>query len=165
MFPCFRNTLFECRWPGWSPTWSTFSQSSSSAQNHPGLRKPDLDLPIHTRHQRLYTDVCVASLTLASRHSFKCFPSAVGRKLDMESKEKNCWLCVCVLRRVRLSATPRTAPARLFCPWQELWSGLPFPSPGNLPHPGIKPASPALAGGFYTTEPLGKPSKEKHKSN
>ena len=37
---------------------------------------------------------------------------------------------------------------------QEYWSGLPFPSPGDLPDPGIKPASlssPALAGGFFTT--------------
>ena len=40
---------------------------------------------------------------------------------------------------------------------QEYWSVLPFPSPGDLPDPGIKPASPALAGGFYTAEPLGEP--------
>ena len=31
-----------------------------------------------------------------------------------------------------------------------------FPPPGDLPDPGIKPASPALAGGFFTTEPCGK---------
>ena len=39
---------------------------------------------------------------------------------------------------------------------QEYWSGLPFPSLGNLPSPGVKLASlvsPALAGGFFTTEP------------
>ena len=36
---------------------------------------------------------------------------------------------------------------------QEYWSGLPFPSPWDLPDPGIEPASPALAGGFFTTEP------------
>jgi len=36
---------------------------------------------------------------------------------------------------------------------QEYWSGLPFPTPEDLPNPEIKPASPALAGGFYTTEP------------
>ena len=35
---------------------------------------------------------------------------------------------------------------------QEYWSGLLFP-PGDLPNPGIEPASPALAGGFFTTEP------------
>ena len=37
---------------------------------------------------------------------------------------------------------------------QECWGGLPFPSPGDLPDPGIKPtslASPALAGGFFTS--------------
>ena len=34
----------------------------------------------------------------------------------------------------------------------ELWSGLPFSSPGDLLDPGFKPASPALAGGFFTTE-------------
>ena len=36
---------------------------------------------------------------------------------------------------------------------QGLWIGLPFPSPGYLPHPGIESASPALAGGFFTTKP------------
>ena len=46
---------------------------------------------------------------------------------------------------------------------QEYWSGLPFPAPGDLPHPGIKPesptssVSPALAGIFFTTEPPVKP--------
>ena len=42
---------------------------------------------------------------------------------------------------------------------QEYWSGLPFPAPGDLPIPGIKPeslASPALAGGFFTNAPPGK---------
>ena len=41
---------------------------------------------------------------------------------------------------------------------QEYRNGLPFPSPGHLPNPGIKPESPARAGGFFTTEPPGKPS-------
>ena len=40
---------------------------------------------------------------------------------------------------------------------QEYWSGLPFPPPGDLPDPGIKPTSPTLAGGFFTTEPPGDP--------
>ena len=42
-------------------------------------------------------------------------------------------------------------------PRQEYWSWLPFPSPRDLPNPGIKPRSPALIGGFLTTEPPGKP--------
>ena len=40
---------------------------------------------------------------------------------------------------------------------QEYWSGLPFPSPGDLPDLGVEPESPALAGGFFTPEPPGKP--------
>ena len=38
-------------------------------------------------------------------------------------------------------------------PRQEYWSGLPFPSPGDLPDPGIEPAPPAFAGRFFTTAP------------
>ena len=51
------------------------------------------------------------------------------------------------------------APLSMGFPRQEYWSGLPFPSPGDLPKPKIKPkspVSPALAGGFLTTVPLGK---------
>ena len=40
-------------------------------------------------------------------------------------------------------------------PRQEYWSGLPFPTLGDLPGPGIKPMSPTLAGKFFTTEPPG----------
>ena len=41
---------------------------------------------------------------------------------------------------------------------QEYWSGWPVPPPGDLPDPGIKPSSSALAGRFFTAEPPGKPS-------
>ena len=40
---------------------------------------------------------------------------------------------------------------------QEYWSGLPFPSPGNLPNPGIEPGSPALQADSLPAEPPGKP--------
>ena len=40
---------------------------------------------------------------------------------------------------------------------KEYWRGFPAPSPGDLPNPGIELASPALAGGFFTAEPPGKP--------
>ena len=53
------------------------------------------------------------------------------------------------------------APLSMGFPRQEYWSGLPFPSPGDLPNPGIKPVSPAspiLAGKFFTTKPPGKPN-------
>ena len=50
------------------------------------------------------------------------------------------------------------APLSLGFPRQEYWSGLPLPSPGDLPDPGIEPKSPALlAGGFFTNRAPGKP--------
>ena len=48
------------------------------------------------------------------------------------------------------------APLSTGCFRQEYWSGLPFPPPRDLSVPGIEPESPALAGGFFTTEPHGK---------
>ena len=63
--------------------------------------------------------------------------------------------------RVQFFATvwtiARQAPLFMVLSQQEYWSGLPFPPPGDLPDPGIKPASPALAGGFFTPERPGKP--------
>ena len=64
---------------------------------------------------------------------------------------------------VQLSATLWTVDCQALLSMgffrQEYWSGLPFPSPGNLSNPGFKPMSPALAGGFFTIVPLRKPNK------
>ena len=71
--------------------------------------------------------------------------------------------CVCVksLSHVQLFETPWTVahqtPQSMSFPRQEYSSSLPFPSPGDLPDPGIKLMSPELAGGFFTTEPPGNP--------
>ena len=70
------------------------------------------------------------------------------RELCWEDVSKTCrdpWTIAC------------QAPLSIEFSRQE-WSGLPFPTPGNLPHPWVKyvsPASPALAGWFFTTAPLG----------
>ena len=67
------------------------------------------------------------------------------------------------LSRVQLFATPWTvdcqAPLSMGFSRQEYWSGLPFPSPGDLPDPGIKPGSPALQADALSSEPPGKPKK------
>ena len=64
------------------------------------------------------------------------------------------------LSRVQLFATPWTvayqAPPSMGFSGQEYWSGLPFPSPGDLPDPGIKPWSPAFQADTLTSEPPGK---------
>ena len=71
-----------------------------------------------------------------------------------------------VLSHVRLFATLWTlahqAPLSMGFSRLEYWSGLPFLTPGDLPNPGIETtslASSALAGGFFTTEPLGQPKQ------
>ena len=73
-----------------------------------------------------------------------------------------CRVVVSVLRRAQLFVPPWTAdhqaPPSMRFSRQEYCSGLPFPTPGDLPNSGIKPtslASPALAGRFFTTEPPG----------
>ena len=45
---------------------------------------------------------------------------------------------------------------------QEYWSGLPFPTPGDLSDSGIEPMSPVLAGEFFVTEPPGNPKTDRH---
>ena len=62
----------------------------------------------------------------------------------------------CVLLFVTLRAVACQAALSMVFSRQEYWSGLPFPPPGDLPHRGIKPVSPALIGGYFTTEPPGK---------
>ena len=66
-----------------------------------------------------------------------------------------------LLSRVRLFATPWTvtykAPLSMEFSRQEYWSGLPFPSPGDLPDPGIQPGSPALQADALPSEPSGNP--------
>ena len=64
------------------------------------------------------------------------------------------------LSHVRLFVTPWTvayeAPPSMGFSRQECWSGLPFPSPGDLPDPGIEPRSPALQADALPSEPPGK---------
>ena len=65
------------------------------------------------------------------------------------------------LSRVQLFATPwnvaHQAPPSMGFSRQEYWSGLPLPSPGDLPEPEIKPQSPALQADAVPSEPAGKP--------
>ena len=69
------------------------------------------------------------------------------------------------LSRVWLSTTPWTvayqAPPSMGFSRQEYWSGLPFPSPGDLPNPGIEPRSASLQADILPSEPPGNPRKSK----
>ena len=70
-------------------------------------------------------------------------------------------MMVSSLSHVRLFVTPWMvacqAPLSMGFSRQEYWSRLPFPSPGDLPNPGIEPSSPTLQADALTSEPPGKP--------
>ena len=70
------------------------------------------------------------------------------RNETLQQSESESKVNVKPLSRVRLFVTPWTAahqaPLSMGFPTQEYWSGVPFPSPGDLSDPGIEPRSPAL---------------------
>ena len=59
-----------------------------------------------------------------------------------------------------MDCSPPGSPLSMEFSRQEYWSTLPFPSPGNLPNPGIKPGSPALQADSLPSEPPGKPTPD-----
>ena len=87
-------------------------------------------------------------------------PGEISITLDMQMTPP-LWQKVKVksLSRVRHSATPWTvahqAPPSMGFSRQEYWSGLPLPSPGDLPDPGIEPRSPAFQADALNSEPPG----------
>ena len=136
---------------------------------------PSQSPPGNTNRRGLsYTE----SLTPDLRLSVKIFPykqwwkthllpifsrsnSRSGEDYIILTHDHNISLPVCVLAQLCLFVTPWTATHQALLsvgfPRQEYWSGLPFPTPEDLPSPGIEPTSPALAGAFFTTELPGKP--------
>ena len=86
-------------------------------------------------------------------------PTLVGRFLITEPL----LLLLSRFSRVRLLVTPWTAayeaPPPMEFSRQEFWSGLPFPSPGDLPDPGTEPGSPALQADALLLEPPAFPYK------
>ena len=96
-------------------------------------------------------DVWLSPLTVHLKLSQHCF-------LDMKVKVKS-------LSRVWLFVAPWTvtyqSPPSMGFSWHEYGSGLPFPSPGDLRDPGIKPGSPAFQADALTSERPGKPIQNK----
>ena len=109
-----------------------------------------LSLYLSLTHTRTHTLTHTHSHTHTHTHTHTC-PAIVPCLLLFQS-----------LSHVGLFATPQTvacqAPLFMGFSRQEYWSGVPFPSPGDLPDPRIEPMSSALSGRFFSSEPPGKPS-------
>ena len=100
----------------------------------------------------------LGAVSITHLHFWKLDPSGSGT-----NSSHRLWSLVPVklLSRVQLFVTPWTAayqaPPSMEFSRQEYWSGLPFPSPGDLPDPGITPRSPTLQAGALPSELPGKP--------
>ena len=97
----------------------------------------------------LWLSILVISKTIIIPSQYKCKILSAIVKVKVKS-----------LSHVQLFATPWSvpyqAPPSMGFSRQEHWSGLPFPSPGDLPDPGIEPWSPAFQADTLTSEPPGK---------
>ena len=85
---------------------------------------------------------------------------ALSHSLRFHLRNAKRALCMCVCSAVSDFGPMDCRPPGSSAPGifqQEYWSRLPFPSPEDLPYPGITPASPALADGFCITKTPGKP--------
>ena len=98
---------------------------------------------------------CCKSIIHQLKSSRLCPTS--GKSVEGALDKRTVKVKVKSLSRVRLFATPWTiahqAPPSMGFSRQEYWSGLPFPSPGDLPNPGVKPGSPALQTDALPSEP------------
>ena len=145
--------------PQWAPPSPLPSSSLPRPPSPASSQSPNIifiPLTSKTRHRALVPGFC--------RYSCPC---EQGRKIKITNKWPRVFgflgiqwdqrLRAKSLSRVQLFVTPWTvahqAPQSMEFSRQEYWSGLPFPSPGDLPDPGIKPGSPALQADALPSEP------------
>ena len=142
---------------GWEDgKWEGIIQSTSlysrSVQNRNGFwfsRLPDLDgLCQFSRKKWLLRKVF--------RINYTCKLLYIVNEKDLPKDQIDLVVCCCFSRSVLSLAIALQAHLSLGFSRQEYWNRLPFPPPGDLPNPEIKPASPSLAGRFFTPEPPGK---------
>ena len=105
--------------------------------------------------------------------SFDCSPHISPKKIyewpistSKDAQISRPFVLSCSVVYDSIDCSPPDSSVQGIFPRREYWSKLPFPTPGDLPDPGIKPmtpASPAFAGGLFTTEPPGKPDLRKRK--
>ncbi|XP_055444430.1 uncharacterized protein LOC129657824 isoform X5 [Bubalus kerabau] len=131
----FNQHKSECISSLWQP--SAFTESPSGARNPPCL-------------------LIMAGLLRSDRGSLSVSSPSGERKdaCGLHTQEWKCWgICNFNFQFVAYQSPPSMGFSR-----HECWSGLPFPSPGDLTNPGIEPGSPTLQADTLPTEPPGKPN-------
>ena len=114
--------------------------------------------------QNLHMDVYSNFIhsTLPPNWEYLSCPS-IGKWINLVQPYNDFAMVVQSVSCIRLFGHPMDcsplAPLSMWFPRQENGSGLPFPTPGVLSNPELKPAFPSLAGGFFTTKPPGKHMK------
>ena len=151
IFPSTRvfsnESALRMRWPKY---WS-FSLSISPSKEHPGLISFRMDWLNLLAVQGASILQCSAFFTVQLSHPYMTTGKTISltRRTFVGKVQTNV-----SLSRIRLFVTPwivaYQAPLSMGFSRQEYWSGLPFPSPGNLPHPGIEPRSPTLQAYSFT---------------
>ena len=145
----------------WLKYWS-FSFSISPSSEYSGLTSFRMDWLDLLAVQGTFKSLLQHHSSKASILQHSAFFIVQLSYLHMKVKVKS-------LSHIRLFATPWTlayqAPPSMGFSRQEYWSGLPFPSPGDLPDPGIEPRSPAFQADALTSEPPGKSSTHDYWKN
>ena len=164
------ESTLHMRWPKY---WS-FSFIIIPSKEHPGLISFRMDwfdllavqgtLRSLLQHNSSKASILQCSAFFTVQLSHPCMTTgktiALTRRTFVSKVQTNV-----SLSRVPLFATPWTvayqAPLSMEFSRQEYWSELPFPSPGNLPHPGIEAGSPTLQADALPSNPPGKPLSAK----
>ena len=155
----------HCSPSGGLEGWTRSNGTEVQSQAVPSVPSPDCLAPqmraFHPLSSTLFCNSCLCVLPVCgiwtAWEQRRCLALCSEHSVGPDSERKK----VKSLSRVQLFGTPWTvayqAPLSMEFSRQEYWSGLPYPSPGVLPDPGIEPVSPALQADTLPSAPPGKP--------
>ena len=134
------------------PKYWSFSFNISPSNEHPGLISLRMDWLDLLAVQGTLKHLLQNESQTIKKMAIGTYISIITLNVKVKVKSLSCVQLFATLWTVVYEASPSMGFSR-----QEYCSGLPFPSPGDLPDPGVEPGSPALEADALTSEPPGKP--------